>query len=134
MHIQYLGTTRIEVTAEIVRFNLHGFRYYFKTPFELAKNAIAFDDGEDIDPFKFRLVQQICPPVRVKNRQPRMRVEANGEVTKFKNKNKNKKRIPVKEQGEPYRNKTPGTFTHNTSDRTRRWHGIKLAKGLEPIS
>lgn len=121
------GATRIEVTAEIVRFNYLGHRYYFATPAKAARYIIAYDGGAKIKPWSVRLITMIAPPNRVENRGP-----YGPRKNKTCAKPAPRKYPAVNKQGGAYADgkASPGKIMRNTSERCRRWHGIKVPKGL----
>jgi hypothetical protein len=115
---------RIEVTAETVRFNYLGYRYIFTTPERVAQQVIAFDDGKKIKPWSFRLTSLVAPPTPVETRGP---------YAPRKKPNKTsapaRRALPVNKQGVPY--KSDGKPAGKTTDRCRRWHGIKPPRNLK---
>ena len=53
------GATRIEVTAQTIRFTLNKERLVYQTPDEVKGYVVAFDAGGKIEPFKFTIKDPI---------------------------------------------------------------------------
>lgn len=51
------GSSRISVDVQTIRFTLNGERFVYLTPPAVTGYVIAFDAGEEIHPFRFRLRQ-----------------------------------------------------------------------------
>jgi hypothetical protein len=58
--------TRIEVDTQTIRFSMNGQRYAYLTPYQVTGYVIAFDAGEEIEPFKFQLREDKRVPIRTK--------------------------------------------------------------------
>lgn len=60
--------SRIQVDVQTVRFSVGGERYVYLTPYGVAGYIVAFDAGDKIHPFRFRLRQDQEVKVRQRNR------------------------------------------------------------------
>jgi len=62
------GANRIEVDVQTVRFTLEGQRHVYVTPYPVAGYVVAFDAGEELHPFSFRLNESTRLPMKVQKR------------------------------------------------------------------
>jgi hypothetical protein len=58
------SATRIEVDVQTVRFTVAGERFVYVTPYTVSGYVVAFDAGDDLYPFKFRLDEDRAVAVR----------------------------------------------------------------------
>jgi hypothetical protein len=61
---------RIDVDTQTIRFTMNGERYAYLTPYSVTGYVIAFDAGDEITPFRFRLYDDQKIEVRVRRRTP----------------------------------------------------------------
>lgn len=66
----YPDATRIEVDLQTIRFTRDGERFVYVTPYAATGYIVAFDAGEDIHPFSFRLNHSNRVGVHTKSRTP----------------------------------------------------------------
>jgi hypothetical protein len=64
------GACRIEVDVQTVRFTVDGQRHVYVTPYAVAGYVAAFDAGEEIHPFAFRLNESTRLPMKHQKRTP----------------------------------------------------------------
>jgi hypothetical protein len=60
--------TRIEVDTQTIRFTLGAERYAYLTPYSVTGYVIAFDAGDEIHPFRFRLYEEQKVAIRQRHR------------------------------------------------------------------